>query len=204
MGVATEWYTAGSLCCYSLYSEASWLLKVLEPCSWRLFIKLSFGSLLSLHYGSHGCRTAVAAGYLLSCIVFLLGVCILSGTLSINERERLYLMLLLKSNRWQHYIDNYEFNLTRDLHPVLRFMVNFCPLVNISYFIADSSSVHCFSSLVSLRLAFRCCLFSFLLNSFSWTNHTFHSKVSEDVIHPSRSGETHPAAKAYGWYWLKE
>lgn len=146
--------------------KLSWLLKVLEPCSRRLFIKLSFGSLLSLHYGSHGCCATVAAGYLLSCIVFLLGVCISSGTLSINERQRLSHVIKIESLA-ALYADSYEFNLTSDLRPVLRLVVDFCPLVSISYFIADSSSAHCFSSLVTLHLAFRCCLLSFLLNSFS-------------------------------------
>lgn len=112
--------------------------------------------------------------YLLSCIVFLLGVCISSCTLSINERQRLSHVIIKIKLLAALYIDNYEFNLTGDLCPVLRLMVDFCPLLSffffcLSYFIADSSSTHSFSSLVTLCLAFRCAYSPFLIHFFEQT-----------------------------------
>lgn len=111
--------------------------------------------------------------------------------LSVSGRQSLSHTLVKMEELATLHFENRAFHLTSDLHPVLRLVAEFCPLVSIRSLIADGSSIRPFPVPCPRLSRFKCCLLSFLIH-FVDKSH-FLSKVSQDVIHPSWSGKKHPS-----------
>lgn len=126
-------------------------------------------------------------------------------------KGRNYLILLVKLSSWQHYMLKvmnltWQVTFTQVSDLWLLFVLW---SISICYFIFSrlaciNSSTYPFLSPFTLPPVLKCCLFSFLLHSFSWSTTLSHCKFTQDGIHPSRTGKKHPSIIAYTWYILNE
>lgn len=112
-GVATEWCTTSSLCCYYLYSKEILTTKNSRKVFLVAFYKTDtlisffcYGSFLSFFFFCFKqpliSFIQLALDYVLSCIVPLYHTCFFSSNLYISKRD--YLTLLLKLSSCQHYM----------------------------------------------------------------------------------------------------